>query len=312
MLNTTIRRFVYASATAQDEVTFASLEGFCEESFPAGSVRPPGHRDLRLHHAAYSRMVNSHNGGKDLPVRLSTLSEVPVGSGLGSSSAITVAIVRCLDAVMGLGLDKGAVASTAHDIERRDLGLKGGRQDHYAAAHGGMNFIEFNRDGSVMVEPVAVSADFRAELEHSIILYFTGVSRESSNIIQDQLERISGEDSKAIEGLHLIKRNAYEMREAMERGDVARLGELFHESWLAKRETGSKVSTPMIDGLYKAALDAGALGGKISGAGGGGFMILLCRPEKKAAVLKALPDSDGRDCSCSFDSEGSVTWRAEA
>ena len=310
MLSTTIHRCVFASITSCDGVSFASYDREIEETFPTDSVTGPRHKDLRLQHAAYEHIMRIYNGGEKLPMKIGTHSNVAIGSGLGSSSAITVAIVRCFDEVLGLGLDNAGTASLAYRIERDYLGLKGGRQDHYSASFGGMNLIEFNKDGTVDVSPVRMSKEAKAELEHWMVMYFTGLSRESANIIQEQIGKISGDDGKTIDLLHRIKDIVYRMKEAMEGGDIGSLAELLHESWLLKRETSSRVSTPMIDRLYESALEAGALGGKISGAGGGGYMTLVCNPEKRVKVLKALPDSGAQDCNCAFDNNGTVSWWA--
>ena len=297
---------------ARDErVVFASVDRGTEESFDPNQPAEPESPDLRLHHAAYRHMMAEHNGGTLEPLRLSTFSDVPAGSGLGSSSALTVAIVKALAAALDVDMDNERTARLAYRVERDDLGLAGGKQDHYSAAYGGINFVEFNKDDSVNVQPVTIDTNFLAELEHSLVLYFTGVSRDSANIISDQLDKIAGDDQDTYDSLHRIKEIAYEMRGALERGDVPGLASLLHDSWVAKRAGSPKASTPHIDGLYEAARAAGALGGKISGAGGGGYMMLLCPPELRGKVLAALPRSEEQDCNCTFDREGTVTWHTE-
>ena len=309
VISSTIDRYIYATLkTEKDEVVFESMDRQQSERLPLQASYPTEDALLPLHRAIYNRIVQDYNSGKPMPLRLCTFSDVPGGTGLGSSSTLTVAALRCFDEMLGLGLSAFDLADLAHRVERQDLGLLGGYQDQYASAFGGFNLMEFRTDDTVMVNPLRLDRRILAELEFSTLLYFTGVSREGASIIQEQSASMES-NQQTIEKMHKIKELAQQMKQQLMTGQIEALGKTLHESWLVKRDTASGISTPGIDQLYQKARDAGAWGGKISGAGGGGFILLLCDPLDRPAVLNCLPNGDTQDLFCHFTSEGAHAWR---
>jgi len=214
-------------------------------------------------------------------------SEVPSGTGLGSSSAVAVALVKGLSTLVGRRLDKAEVAEAACRIELEELGMPIGRQDQYASAFGGLNSICFDTAG-VRVEPMAIALDTLRRLETSTLLFHTGLGHDSSKLLGEQKKRTEAGTGRTLEALHTIKANAIETREALLAGDTDRVGEILARSWEAKKVVNEGVSNPTIDAAYSAAREAGALGGKIAGAGAGGFLLVYCIPERQAAVTRAL------------------------
>jgi D-glycero-alpha-D-manno-heptose-7-phosphate kinase len=214
-------------------------------------------------------------------------SEMPPGTGLGSSSSLAVALTKALAALSDDILPKAEVAKLAADVELNRLRMPIGLQDQYAAAFGGLNVIRFSAEG-VEVEPLAISDKTRAWLDESILLFFTQQSRESNEILEEQRERSLAEDPCAIAALRAIKGHAEEAREALFAGEPYRLGDIMHRSWLEKKKLAKGITNTEIDAAYEEALDAGALGGKIAGAGGGGFLMLVCPADRQASLCRAL------------------------
>ncbi len=253
VINSTIDRYVYATLTATETgVSFAASDCALREDLSAqGSYALVEDAvKLPLHRAVYNRIMRPYSGGEALILYLQTYCEAPVGSGLGTSSTLTVAMLRCFDEALGLN-------------------LSGGYQDHYAAAFGGFNFIEFRTDGDVIVNPLRLRPWVIAELEYSLVLCFTGISRSSAAIIDEQ-QRSLKDASEAVEAMHRIKESAHQMKDCLLAGRLEEFAAALHESWLLKRSTANAISNPAIDELYAKARNAGALGVKISGAGGAG------------------------------------------
>jgi len=231
----------------------------------------------------------------------------PPGSGLGASSALIVALIGVLVDQHGLSLTSYEMAQLAYEIERVDLGLKGGLQDHYAATFGGFNFIEFYGD-RVVVNPLRIPLATLNELESNLLLCFTGATRVSDHIIDDQTARFTRGDVDTLTGLRRQKELAIAMKEALVRGHLSSFGELMGEAWLEKKRLSPRISTPAIDEAYETACRAGALGGKVTGAGGGGFMLFYCRPGRRHVVSDALESLGLEPTGFSFESEGLRTW----
>ena len=238
---------------------------------------------------------------------LFTHTDCPPGSGLGASSTMTVALVGAFDRWLGLGLTRYDVAKLAHDIERDDLGIHGGRQDHYAAAFGGFNFIEFDRDRT-LVNPLRVPSAWTSELEYSLVLAYTGRSRLSSAIIEDQIRNFETGESDAVEAMVETRALADEMKRLLLTGEFRAFGETLHRAWLVKKRMSARISTPQIDELYTAARDAGAFGGKIAGAGGGGFMFFFTDFDRRHSVEHALSEAGAEVVHFGFSDEGLQTW----
>jgi D-glycero-alpha-D-manno-heptose-7-phosphate kinase len=310
VLNATIDRYAMASITPRQDgrVVFHAVDLDQVDEFDLDGPIPLD-AGLRLHRGVYNRLIEEFNGGRRLAITMSTHVDSPMGSGLGSSSALVVAMVEALREVVGAPLGEYEVARLAFDIERRDLALGGGKQDQYAAAFGGFNFIEFSAQDRVIVNPLRIKPWILNELETSLVLFYTGASRESAKIIRDQSENI-GLGGEAMEGMHRLKASAIRMKEAVLFGDIAAVAALLREGWEAKKQTSSAVTNPEMDALYEEALRHGAMAGKLSGAGGGGFFMFLADPIRRPELIRRLSrHPSGRVEVFRFTGEGVSTWR---
>jgi D-glycero-alpha-D-manno-heptose-7-phosphate kinase len=256
-------------------------------------------------------VVRNFNGGKALSLRMSTRVDVPAGSGLGSSSTLVVAMLAAYTEWLNLPLGDYELAHTAFVIERVEAGLQGGKQDQYAAVFGGFNFMEFGQNGRVLVNPLRVKDWVVSELEASLLLYFTGKSRTSADIIEEQSRNVRNRNEIALDAMHSIKEEAFRMKECLLRGDFQLLHEVLRSSWESKKRMASQITNEQIEHLYACALNAGAHCARISGAGGGGFMMFLTDPihkDKVAAALRANHAS-GMAYGCHFTAGGVQAWR---
>jgi D-glycero-alpha-D-manno-heptose-7-phosphate kinase len=260
--------------------------------------------DMDLAKAAIRRLTGPYEQGFDLFLR----SDAPPGSGLGSSSAMIVVLVGLLKEWQGLSLTEYEVAELAHELERVDLGIAGGMQDQYAAVFGGVNFIEFLAD-RVVVNSLRLGADILNELEYNLLLVDTGKVRLSSNIIADQVSRYERGEEESIDALRQLKQLAVEMKDRLLRRRWDDFGRLLHEEWQQKRRMSERISSPELDDLYRLALDRGAVGGKITGAGGGGHLLLYCEFERKHLVAAALSERGCETTEISLEPLGLQTWR---
>lgn len=243
--------------------------------------------------------------GLDSGISLFLASEVPPGTGLGSSSTVSVALAKALSTVCGRTLTRAQLAELACDVEINKLGKPIGRQDQYAAAFGGLNAIRFTADG-VQVEPLALPFEVERTLERRTLLFFTGVSRSAASILKHQQAATQQQSSETNRSLHEIKRIAEETVAALRRGDVARFGMLLHESWEAKKRLTKGITNPKIDDWYALARANGAIGGKIAGAGGGGFLVLYCEEPEQPAVATALEGAGLVRMDVAFERGGAV------
>jgi D-glycero-alpha-D-manno-heptose-7-phosphate kinase len=307
VLNVTIDRFAFASCIPRDDarVVFEADDIGLAEDWTEDA---DGSSKLRLHRGVYRRMIKEFNGGRHIPLTLRTTVDAPAGSGLGSSSSLVVAMVDALREILSAPLGPYEVARLAYDIERVDLGLSGGRQDQYAAAFGGINYIEFLPGGRVVVNPLRARRNVFCELESSLVVCFSGQSRESANIIDEQTAVMKTADGQGMEALHQLKDDAEEMKRAFTEGDIDRMAAVLRSSWEAKKATASGVSNRRIDDLLQLGLDNGALAGKVSGAGGGGFIFFFVHPENRYRLMSALNDAEGRATSLKFVESGCETW----
>ena len=264
---------------------------------------------LRLHRGIYNRVVKQFNGGQPLSFKLTTFADAPAGSGLGTSSTMVVCIIQAFSEWLGLGLGEYEVARLAYEIEREDLKLAGGKQDQYAAAFGGFNFIEFGPGvDRVLVNPLRIKEWVRNELEASTVLFYTGQSRESAKIIEQQIESTKAKSSPSIAAMVALKKDAISMKEAILRGDLRHYAEILRQSWESKKQLAASVSNPQLDAIYDDALKAGALAGKISGAGGGGFFMFFIPPHKRMTLIRQLQQREGQVINFHFTSIGSQSW----
>jgi D-glycero-alpha-D-manno-heptose-7-phosphate kinase len=240
--------------------------------------------------------------------RVTVRSDVPPGSGLGSSSAAVVALVLLARGRFGLDMSNKDIAALAHRIERVDLGIGGGLQDHYATTFGGFNLIEFGTD--VRVRPVPVAESVVRRLAAGLLLCFTGVTRRSAPIIADQSARVRGREERVLAGLRAQKALAMDLRTALVAGDLDLFGDLLGEAWTRKKQLSPLITTPRIDEAYDLALRSGARGGKITGAGGGGHLLLYCDPAARDRVGRALARFGGTVAGVGFPPAGPASWSA--
>lgn len=310
VLNATIDRYAYAVIKTLDEpvVRFIATDQQMEKVRPA-DVPLPLNGKMDLHKAVYNHMVQNFNHGKPISLELSTFCDAPAGSGLGSSSTLVVTMIRAFAELLNLPLDDYTIARMAYQIERLDCDLQGGRQDQYSATFGGFNFMEFYADERAVINPLRIKNWIICELEASLVLYFTGVSRESAHIIADQSNNVKSGAADALEAMHGIKREALAMKECLLRGDFLGLVESMRLGWQNKKRSAKTVSNPHIDGIYDAALQEGALAGKVSGAGGGGFMWFFVPTEKRMEVIRTLTGFGGQVSNCHFTKHGTQAWR---
>ena len=236
-------------------------------------------------------------------VDLFLVSEVPAGTGLGSSASVCVNSLQAMAAHLGLPLSREDLAEKAFYIANSVLGKSVGKQDEYAAVFGGLNFITFNQDGSVEVEPLKLDPDLLNSLQTKLMLFFTGAAHHSWSILQEQ--EASTRSGAALESLHQIKKLAVQMRDALLTGDLDSFGELLHQGWMSKKNISTRISNSAIDRTYAIAREKGAKGGKVTGAGGGGFLLLYCDEEHQPAVRLALTAEGIREMKFAFDSDGS-------
>ena len=310
VLNATIDRYAYAVLKTLDEpqVRFIAtdLKQIC-----VTPTQWPLQLDgkLNLHKAVYNHIVQHYHAGKPLALELSTFCDAPVGSGLGSSSTLVVTMIRAFVEFLNLPLDDYDVAKLAFKIERLDCGLQGGRQDQYSATFGGFNFVEFYENERTIVNPLRIKNWIICELEASLVLFFSGISRQSAQIIADQSDNLKTGATAALEAMHGIKREALMMKECLLRGEFEGLVNSLRLGWENKKRSSKSVSNPYIDEVYDAAVAAGALAGKVSGAGGGGFMLFFVPTERRMDVIQALSRFNGQVSNCHFTKNGSQAWR---
>ena len=310
MLNATIDLYAYASVEILESPAII-FEAADQEVRYEGQVNCPLPADpgLTLHRGVYDRIVRDFCGGVRFGVKLVTHSDAPPGSGLGASLTLVVAMLHAFVEALNLPLGEYELAHLAYEIERIDLALGGGQQDQYSASFGGVNFMEFAGLGNVLVNPLRIKPWIVSELESSLLLFFTGVSRESASIIEQQVRNVRDGARDPIDALLSVKDEALRMKAALLKGDFGAFVNSMKSSWESKKQTASSVSNKHIDDIYRTATAAGALAGKVSGAGGGGFMMFFVEPSAKPRVAKTLAGFPGQVFSCHFTKTGSQAWR---
>jgi D-glycero-alpha-D-manno-heptose-7-phosphate kinase len=243
-------------------------------------------------------------GGRDASVNLFLASEIPPGTGLGSSASVCVNLVKTMATYTHTALSKYDLAECSFHIARNVLGRPVGKQDEYASAFGGLNFISIRSDGTTLVEPISLERELIRELQASLLLFFTGASHNSWTILEEQEKSSQNQNSATVEHLHEIRKLAEPMKTALIRGELREFGLLLHAGWEMKKRLSSQVSNVRIDEMYESALQSGALGGKITGAGGGGFLLLFCQKQNQINVRNALTALGAREMSFEFDFHG--------
>lgn len=308
ILNATLSLHAYASIETMEEnsISLHSVDKGEIQHFPwAASLPIDGKLDLLK--GVYNRIQ------KDYPFtlpgfRLSTFVDAPAGSGLGTSSTLVVAIIGAFAEMLKLPLGEYDMAHYAYEIERVDLQLAGGRQDQYAATFGGFNFMEFYADDKVIVNPLRIRQEYLNELENNIVLYFTSTTRESAAIIQEQQKNVANRNTKSIEAMHQLKEQARMMKEALLKGKLNEIGEILDYGFRQKKNMAANISNSRLEDMYEAAIRAGATGGKISGAGGGGFMIFYCPANTRYRVIETLNTFGGKIHPYQFTQQGLTSW----
>ncbi|NQV02357.1 MAG: dehydrogenase [Bacteroidia bacterium] len=308
ILNATIG--MYAMATIQPrndgQIILNTLDKQEVLEFDATDHLPLDGR-LDLIKGIYNRVVRDFTQ-KPLSFELSTYVDAPPGSGLGSSSTLVVAILGAFAEWLNIPLGEYDLAHLAFEIERVDLNMSGGKQDQYAATFGGVNFMEFFKDDKVIVNPLRIREKYMDELAHNLILYHTETSRLSSTIIEEQRKNVIAGNERSLEAMHKLKEQSVMMKEAMLKGDLDRIGEILDFGWQYKKKMAEGISNPMLDDIYETAMRNGALGGKVSGAGGGGFMFFYCPGNTRSKVIEALQKFGGQAKRYEFTGKGLRTW----
>ena len=310
MLNATIDLYAYTILEPADNGRVHFRAADLDREFEADAEDAMEIADpLILHRAVYRRIVRDFNGGRPLPCRLTSFCDAPPGSGLGTSSTMVVSLIQAFVEWLNLPLGEYEVAHLAFEIERIDAGLGGGRQDQYAATFGGVNFMEFQADDRVIVNPLRVKNWIMSELETSLVLFDSGTSRSSATIIAEQTANLRRHSGTTLEAMHELKADAFLMKECLLRGDFDRLASCMRKSWDAKKRLADNVSTSQIDHVVQSAMAAGARAGKVSGAGGGGFVTFLVDPQRRVDVIRTLAKLDGRTTTCHITGHGSEGWK---
>ena len=241
-------------------------------------------------------------GFEKLQIEITTLADIPAGTGLGSSGSFTTALLKALYAFRRRLLHPNQLAELACDLEINRLKEPIGKQDQYIAAYGGVTCFQFHPDDSVEAFPLKVSETTVHDLEDSLLLYFTGYSRSAGSILQDQVVRTQRSDQEMISNLHYVKELGFRSQQALETGDTILFGQLMHEHWEHKKKRSGGMSNPQIDQWYELALKNGAVGGKLVGAGGGGFLMLYAEDQKK--LRRAMSQTGLEEVRFRFDFQG--------
>lgn len=309
VLNASIDMHAHTTLEPHSEQTVEFIAKDLQQSWQGSSRAPVAVTgELLLHKAIHARVCKDFLGNQPLPLRVTTYSDAPPGSGLGTSSTMVVSILTAYAEYLKLPLGDYDLAHLAYDIERKDCRLSGGKQDQYAATFGGFNFMEFAAGDKVIINPLRIKEPIVNELHARLLLYYTGQSRESAKIIDDQIKSAKTEGSKSLDSMHEIKRIAYEMKERLLKNDLDGVTGLFRESWQAKKQMAASISNSRIDAAADLAMNAGAKGVKVSGAGGGGFMMIFVDPATKLDVQRALAVTDGHFVKFNFSHNGAQAW----
>lgn len=307
ILNATINLFAYASILPREDDTIIihavdrneRLELKADFKLPVTDLLP-------LHVGVYNRLVADFTK-RPLGFELITSVDAPAGSGLGTSSTLVVAILGAFVEWLNLPLGEYDIAQLAYDIERKDLGMAGGKQDQYAATFGGVNFMEFSQN-KVIVNPLRIKYEILQELEFHLLLFYTKTNRESAKIIESQSSNIKENQVSSVEATSKLKHQAYMMKEALLKGDLASIGKILDYGWQSKKLLAKGITNPLIDDIYSTAIASGASGGKISGAGGGGFIIFYCPGNSSYRIVQALAEKGIQHQRYNFLEKGLMTW----
>lgn len=306
ILNATISMYAYATIEPTDNGKIIFEQSGISEEYNAENELPIDGFFV-LHKGVYNHVVKSFSK-IPLSFRMTTHVDAPAGSGLGTSSTLCVSILGAFVEWLKLPLGEYDIAHLAYEIERYDLAMAGGKQDQYAATFGGFNFMEFSEKDKVIVNPLRIKQQFQDELSHNLLLYYTQTSRVSAKIIEAQQKNVSAKNAASIEAMLRLKEQSIMMKEAILKGEIDKIGEILDFGWKYKKQMAGGITNPLIDDIYQVAKKAGASGGKVSGAGGGGFMFFYCPKTTKYNVEQALKQFGGQIKRYEFTHEGLKTW----
>tara|TARA_S200000501_G_C20862422_1_gene760468 strand:+ start:1137 stop:2165 length:1029 start_codon:yes stop_codon:yes gene_type:complete len=310
VLNATIDRYAYSQIKILKEkkYIFHSLDRDIRYEFVFDKITIPNSNKLILHEAVLSFFKKNYKQIDDIGIELTTFCDAPIGSGLGSSSTIVVTMIRAFVEMLNLPFDDYAIANLAYKIERKDCSLDGGRQDHYSATFGGFNFMEFSKDEKVIVNPLRIKNWIICELESSLLLFSTNISRESSKIIAEQSQNVKSKKNEQLDSMHELKKEAIKFKESLLKGDFDEIVRTLRKGWESKKKSAKSVSNSYMDEIYNCAINSGALAGKVSGAGGGGFMMFYVPFNKRINLINGLKKYDGNVSNCHFTNQGCQAW----
>lgn len=311
VLNATIDLFATVVLIPRDDnkVIFYDLNSEVKFEFEA-KEKLEDNPEISLQIGVYNRIVKDYSN-KALPCEIITAIDAPTGSGLGTSSTLVIALIGVFAEWLKLPLGEYDIAHLGVSIEREDLQLVGGKQDQYAATFGGFNFMEFYKKNRIIVNPLRIKPSVLKELEFHLLLFYTQINRESAKIIEVQKANVERQEKDAIEATHQLKDLAYKMKEAILKDELFKIGELLNLAWENKKLLANGISNRLIEDIYETALKAGASGGKISGAGGGGFIFFYCPGNSRFNVIKALKAKGITQQKYTFQPTGYDTWTSQ-
>lgn len=313
VLNVTVNLYAHATLRPLNngKIRLIHVPGNITEELDAAPELPI-EGELMLQRGIYNSIVKKYNGGRPLSFELTTSPDVPTGSGLGTSSTSAVAILGAFCEWLNLPLGEYDLAHYAYEIERIDLGMAGGRQDQYAATFGGVNFMEFMQDEKVIVNPLRIRQEIMQEWAFCTVLFYTDRQRLSGKIIEEQQRNVRDGRVDSLEAMHNVKKEAYRIKNCLLRNELSEMGKALNLSWNSKIKMAHNITNPDIDRIYETAMSAGALGGKISGAGGGGFMFFHCPGNTRYSVIRALEALQiGSVQKMDFCKSGLMTWKTQ-
>lgn len=302
VINATIARFVYCQISESENPSVSSLDlGLSSHTLDSEDTLP-------LHYASYRYLSQKYLNDTNPSISIQTYTDAPIGSGLGTSSTLVVSIVKAFSEFYSLGLNPYVLAEEAHVIEREICGFAGGRQDAYSAAFGGFNYMEFEKNHS-LINQLRIPEEVKRTLEANLLLFFGGNSRESARIIKEQIESVSRTDSAELRAMHAIRAEASSMKSHLLRGDVQGIIDSINLGWANKKDTSKYVSNSQIDELIDAAFALGAKAARVSGAGGGGFILFWVPIMKREALKTCLAKPSDRIEFIRFTDEGAESWK---
>ncbi|MDR2408384.1 MAG: dehydrogenase [Bacteroidales bacterium] len=308
ILNATISLYAYTTIIPRNDgkIVF-NLEDQHKTYIYDAVDQLPFDGEIDLLKAIYNRIVKDFHL-QSLSFEISTYVDAPAGSGLGTSSTLIVSVLGAFAEWLSLPLGEYDLAYLAYSIEREDMAMAGGKQDQYAAAFGGFNYMEFYAENKVIINPLRIKDKIMNELSRNIILYYTETSRKSAHIIEEQQKNVKEKNTRSIEAMHKLKEHALLMKEALLKENLDEIGHILNLGWQYKKQMAAGISTVFFEELYDAGIHAGANGGKISGAGGGGFIFFYCPDNTRYKVVNTLQKYGGSVRRFEFINTGLETW----